>query len=53
LHWGRSLAGDLDRFRKDQELVVDFLQQQLNDMAYWQTVHDFWAAYFKANWREP
>jgi len=36
----------LTRLRKDQELVVDLLQQR-TDMANWPTVRDFWAAYFK------
>jgi hypothetical protein len=37
----------LDRLRKDQELVVDLLQQQRTEIAYRPTVRDFWAAYFK------
>jgi len=42
----------LDRLRKDQEHVVDFLQQQRSGMAYWQTIRDLWQL-FQANRREP
>ena len=34
-------------FAKIRKLVVDLLQPQRTDIAYWPTDRDFWAAYFK------